>query len=129
MPLPVVIIAFLGACEVAKAQARLRPPHVRFGAMDPAQHDRLLHLPHQGVAEKRMSPEMAHVLGGGLVCGLLIAQAPIANRLQLAKVTNQDNADVTERTLVRIKCTFAEDTPLGLLQTVVHARKESAANE
>ena len=81
MSLPVVVVALLGASEMAEAQARLRPPHVRLGAVDPGEHDRLVKRLHEELALARMPPEMAHVLRAGRVCGLQVAHAPVADGL------------------------------------------------
>ena len=56
MQSPPIVIAFLCAAEIPETQARLRPPKVVLGSMDPAEHHCLVKGPHQVSALFSVSP-------------------------------------------------------------------------
>ena len=56
MQSPPIVIAFLCAAEIPETQARLRPPKVVLGSMDPAEHHGLVKSLHQEFALASVSP-------------------------------------------------------------------------
>ena len=77
----------------------------------------------------RVPPHVAQILPTRLVCGFGVAEAPIVDGLQLTEIPDQDDGEVPERVVVRIEGGLAEEAPLGLLQSEVHACEEGAADE
>ena len=56
MQSPPIVIALLCAAEIPETEARLRPPNVVLGSMDPAEHHGLVKSMHQELALASVSP-------------------------------------------------------------------------
>ena len=66
-------------------------------------------------ASLRMTPQKPHRLRARGVGNLVVADAEVLDRLQLAKVADQDDGEVPEVVFVRVPSVFAEDAAFRLL--------------
>jgi hypothetical protein len=97
--------------------------------MDPLQHDCFCEGIQQELTLDSVFPKVALVLGAGLESRLSVAQAPIADGLELSEVANQYDGGVPESELVRVQARLAEASSFTLLHAEMHTREECLANE
>ena len=99
---PIIVIALLGACEIAEAQTGLCPPEIFLGPMNLPQHDGFFEQQKQESAISVVLPEMSQLIRAGCERSLRVEHAPIIDRLQLPKVTHKNHRDVAKRAIVRV---------------------------
>jgi len=72
---------------------------------------------------------LCHFLGARCPRGGIITHAPVVDGLQLSKVANQDDGQISELAGVGVHVSLGKEAALGLLKAEVHAGKKRPADE
>ena len=99
--------------------------------MDTLEHEGFPEGLEELAAAVHVSPILrrVHVLRARMARRLGVAEANVTDRIELTKVSDQDDGYISERVVIRVQASLSKVGTFGLLQAAVHLVKEACSYE